>query len=105
MTKISTVLLSIMVLMLSSCNSTKKIVYLQDKQLNVPENITNFNTIKIQPGDEISIVVSCKDPESAMLFNLLQVNNRIGQTSSSATWWFQQQCQRPGLDLQGQHIR
>ncbi len=85
MTKISTVLLSIMVLMLSSCNSTKKIVYLQDKQLNVPENITNFNTIKIQPGDEISIVVSCKDPESAMLFNLLQVNNRIGQTSSSAT--------------------
>lgn len=76
-------LLVIAALAVSSCNSTKEVVYLQDKVLNTPETISNLNTIKIQPGDQISIVVSCKDPETAMVFNLITVNNQLSGSSMS----------------------
>ena len=48
---------------LASCNSSKKVLYMQDATVNVPERIVNLNEIKVQPGDKITIMVSCKDPE------------------------------------------
>ena len=39
-----------------------------------------MNEIKVQPHDQLSIVVSCKEPELAQLFNLVQANKRVGQT-------------------------
>ena len=36
--------------------------------------------ITVQPKDQISIVVSSKDPELAALFNLTRVQQRVGST-------------------------
>jgi polysaccharide export outer membrane protein len=60
--------LLLMTVLLSACNSQKKIVYMQDinnvnKSVKVPE-------LTIQPQDMLSIVVSSKEPELALPFNL-----------------------------------
>lgn len=46
------------------------------------EFVVNLNEIRIQPKDKLSIVVSCKEPELARLFNLVQATNRVGQENS-----------------------
>ena len=59
---------------LASCNSSKKVLYMQDVAVDVPEEIANMHEIKVQPGDKITIVVSCMDgvfkqiiPDKALL--------------------------------------
>lgn len=62
---------------LCACNSTKQIVYMQDMQPVTDQVIANLNTIKVQPGDVLSIIVTCKDPKLASLFNLISSTNRL----------------------------
>ena len=64
-------LLLLPAIMSVSCNSSKNVVYLQDLVPNQTEVIANLNEIKIQPRDQISITVSCREPEIANLFNLV----------------------------------
>lgn len=64
--------------LLSSCNTSKKIVYFQDVKLNHPEMIEVARDITVQPKDQISIMVSSKDPQLAALFNLTRVQYRAG---------------------------
>lgn len=52
---------------------------MQNSVVEQESEVLNINEIKVQPHDQISIVVSCKEPELAQLFNLVQANNRIGQ--------------------------
>ncbi|MDE7407896.1 MAG: polysaccharide biosynthesis/export family protein, partial [Muribaculaceae bacterium] len=74
---------------LTSCNSSKKVLLMQDAEFNVPVEITNVNKIKVEPQDQISIVVSCKDPDIASLFNLITSQRLIYPgsqiTNSSST--------------------
>ncbi len=72
-----------LMLLASSCSSPKNIAYLQNASYGQEEVIVNLNKIKIQPQDKLSIVVSCKEPELARLFNLVQANNSVGQDSGS----------------------
>lgn len=58
------------VLLLTSCTSSKKILYLQDVVYNQPETIKKTKDIILQPKDMISILVSCKEPQLASMFNL-----------------------------------
>ena len=67
----------------SSCSTPKNIAYFQDAAYGKEEAVVNMNTIKVQPQDRLSIVVSCKEPELARLFNLVQTQNRVGQESST----------------------
>lgn len=57
--------------LLASCQSYKKVPYLQDagvvKDINQQENLYDA---KIMPKDLLTIVVSCTSPELAMPFNL-----------------------------------
>lgn len=53
-----------------SCNTSKKIIYLQDAELDKPEEITSVQTIVIEPKDMLSIIVSSTDPEISKIFNL-----------------------------------
>lgn len=70
-----------------SCSSPKQIVYMQDLQPQTDQVVANLNTIKVQPGDVLSIIVSCKDPKLAQLFNLMAPTNRIyGSSSSDVTY-------------------
>ena len=55
---------------LSSCSSTRNIVYLSDLKGNeYSEEIKNRNDPKIQPDDILSITISSLNPESNLLFN------------------------------------
>ena len=64
--------------LLTSCNTSKEIIYFQDVQVNSPEAIAPPQDITVQPKDQISIIVSSKDPELAALFNLARVQYRVG---------------------------
>jgi len=55
---------------LVSCQHGKNITYLQNAASNPTENTIANPGIKIQPKDQLSIVVSSKDPELASSFNL-----------------------------------
>ena len=61
----------IVVFLLASCQSYKKVPYLQDagvvKDINQQENLYDA---KIMPKDLLTIVVSCTSPELAVPFNL-----------------------------------
>lgn len=78
-------LLAIAVLTACACSTPSKVVYFQDtstydKSFSVPSE-----PIKIQPADKISILVNCKDPQLAYLFNLPYVSRFLGSTNESAS--------------------
>ena len=56
---------------LGSCASSKKVVYLQDIQPNVSIMLQEVQSIRLQPGDKISIVIHSRDRELVSIFNLL----------------------------------
>ena len=68
------------IVLLTSCNTSKEIIYFQDIVVNQPETISGARDITVQPKDQISIMVSSKDPQLAALFNLTRVQYRAGST-------------------------
>lgn len=63
-------LFGLVALLMSSCNTSKEIIYLQDVRLESPEEIKAAETITIEPKDMLSIVVSSSQPDAARIFNL-----------------------------------
>ena len=63
---------------LSSCGSTKDIAYFQNKIVDQPELIDKHAGIVIQPKDQLSIIVSCRNPEQVAMFNLPVVSYYAG---------------------------
>lgn len=61
-----------------SCNTYRKINYLQDIVPDKAERIAINKGILIQPKDMISIVVSSKNPELALIFNLPVISYQAG---------------------------
>lgn len=76
--------LTLLLTMLASCKTEEKILYFQDIVVNQPEEIQGARTITVQPKDQISIVVSSKDPQLAALFNLTRIQLRAGVTDLSS---------------------
>ncbi|MGM9697692.1 MAG: polysaccharide biosynthesis/export family protein [Prevotella sp.] len=76
----------ILVGMLSSCNTSEKILYFQDVVVNKPEVIAATRDITLQPKDQISIIVSSKDPELAALFNLTRAQYRAGYATLNSAY-------------------
>lgn len=70
-------------LILSSCSTTNKILYLQDQPIGIEKAINETKYITVQPQDQLSIVVSSKDPELAIIFNLPRVQQNIGQNNTN----------------------
>lgn len=64
--------------LLTACNTSQKIVYFQDVGSNQSTPIENVKDITLQPKDQISILVSSKDPQLAALFNLTRAQYRAG---------------------------
>ena len=67
---------------LSSCAPVKDIAYFQNKVINEPEKIDKHAGIVIQPKDMLSIVVSSRNPELALMFNLMMVQQTPGSEVS-----------------------
>lgn len=67
--------------MLSSCGSSKEVVYFQDLKPGESEiTLPEVQTITVQPEDKISIIVNSRDPQLTDLFNLPYVNRQLGQS-------------------------
>lgn len=74
------------ILLFSSCNASKDVLYFQDLKPGESEIQTVVSSpIRICPGDEISIIVSCRDPQIAMLFNLPNVRMQLNQVSTTGS--------------------
>jgi polysaccharide biosynthesis/export protein len=68
----------------TSCNTTRKIVYLQDIAQKPIQKVTE-NDIVAQDKDNISIIVSSKDPQLAAMFNLPRISNYAGNAIGAAS--------------------
>lgn len=75
--------IAICAILLSSCKTQEKILYFQDIQLNKNEPVVGSRDIRLQPKDQISIIVNSKDPQLAALFNLATASTQVGSTGIS----------------------
>ena len=72
-------------LLLGSCSTPQNISYFQDIETGTVINPSTQMDIRVQPEDKLSIIVTTQDPALSQLFNLVTVQNRLGQTTSSTT--------------------
>ena len=70
-------------LLMSSCATVKDIAYFQNKLVDQPEKIDKHAGIVIQPKDQLSIVVSSRNPELVAMFNLGMVQYQQGSEITS----------------------
>ena len=69
---------------LASCSTQKYLTYLQDMEYGVPYEVEQpMQEIHLQPGDQLSITVSCKQPELALPFNIM--SGSISQDGTGST--------------------
>lgn len=64
--------------LLTSCGQVKDIAYFQNKVVDNPEMIDKHAGIVIQPKDMLSIIVSSRNPELSVMFNLPVVTYQAG---------------------------
>lgn len=76
--------LLIVATLLSSCNSSRKVVYFQDVANNESLPVGSDYEIRIQPADMLGIVVNSKDHELAAPFNLPMVYHQ-GEGGNTGT--------------------
>ncbi|MBR2352712.1 MAG: polysaccharide biosynthesis/export family protein [Alistipes sp.] len=65
--KLGTLIATIAIL--ASCNSTKRVTYLQDVTNESIISLAGNGQIRIKPHDRLTVIVSSKDPELAAPFN------------------------------------
>lgn len=71
-----------MAALLFACATPTNIAYLQDVKQGTTLTPPAGSSIRLKPMDQISIVVSCRDPQIAAMFNLPMYTRRIGEMSS-----------------------
>lgn len=67
----------------TSCGQVKDIAYFQNKIVDSPEKIDKHAGIVIQPKDMLSIIVSSRNPELVVMFNLPVVSYQAGSEITS----------------------
>ena len=65
----------------TSCMSSKKILYLQDMTQNSQVYLEDQFQAVISPYDELTILISCHEPELAKPFNITSLQNNISTTN------------------------
>ena len=72
------------ILALSSCGSSKEVVYFQDLRPGETEiKLPEVKAITVRPEDKISIIVNSRDPQLTDLFNLPIMSRQLGQSLRS----------------------
>lgn len=68
-----------------SCSAPSQVTYFQDLRPGESEQkVVAATEIKVRPGDKLSIIVNCRDPQLTQLFNLPYVGQQIGQGAVTA---------------------
>ncbi len=71
------------VLLFSACNSSEKVLYLQDARSGQVINTPEVQALKLMPGDRVSVVVtSSSTPQIAQQFNLPIVTVQAGSVAN-----------------------
>ena len=70
---------------LASCKVPKDITYMQGFENGQTEAVVPPVRITVQPDDKLAIVVTSKDPELAVAFNLAIAQYRIGTGTNGST--------------------
>jgi len=74
-------LVAMMAVGLASCKAPENIVYLQDVQSQDQLSVSALQMIRIRPGDQLSIIVSSRNPELCNIFNLAVPYRYVGATN------------------------
>ena len=80
------------VVLCTSCASSKKVVYLQDVVPLKQQDIEQKYEVYIHNDDLLAIMVNSKNPELALPFNMPMVTYQLGSESGGqqrvlAIWW------------------
>ena len=75
---------AVAVVLLAGCKTQREVTYFQDLKVNSPQFIDSIGTVRMEPDDQISIIVSCKEPQLAALFNLVRAQSRVGMTAQGS---------------------
>ena len=70
-----------LVLILSSCASNKKIIYLNEAAAGTTSSLVEYQN-KLQPDDNLIITVTADEPTLAAPFNLMYVNSQTSQLTN-----------------------
>lgn len=90
------------VIFLASCQSYKKVPYLQDAEvINQAQQLETLYDAKIMPKDLLTIVVSCTNPELAVPFNLVAATPASVATNGSSYTTSQPALQQYLVDNDG----
>jgi polysaccharide export outer membrane protein len=84
------IIILVIAAMFQSCDTWRKVVYFQDFPNQSVEDITPTAGIVIQPKDMLSIVVSSKNPELVLPFNLPVVSYQAGSEIFSGSGYANQ---------------
>jgi polysaccharide export outer membrane protein len=68
--------------LLVACSTPANIVYFQDAPHNAELTPLKVDYIRLQPTDQISIVVNSRDPQVASMFNLPYYGKRLAESQS-----------------------
>jgi len=68
--------------MLASCKAPENVEYFQDMYDNSSVQLAKQEMITIHPLDQISIIVNCRDPQIASMFNKPYYTHNIGATQT-----------------------
>lgn len=80
--KFSSILaIAALTLAISSCKAPEDIVYLQDLTGQQQVQTADLSMIRIHPGDQLSIIVSSRNPELCNIFNLAVPYRYVGATT------------------------
>ena len=82
---IRAVVLSGAMALLFACSTPTNIAYIQDVREGTILTPPPASAIRLKPMDQISIIVSCRDPQVAAMFNLPTYTRRIGEQSNLST--------------------
>lgn len=80
------VFLLLIVAISASCATQQQISYFQDVRPNVEFGYVEGKSVTVQPEDMLSIVVSSKNPELAVLFNLPRIQQLAGDNSTLTSY-------------------
>ncbi len=68
--------------LLAACSTPANIVYFQDAPHNEEFSPLKIDYIRLQPTDQISVVVNSRDPQVASMFNLPYYGKRLAESQS-----------------------
>ena len=92
-------IITLLCFVLVSCNTSKKVAYVQDVANGATKNVTPYQGVVIKPKDVVSIVVSGKNPESVVVYNLPLVTYQVA--NAEMAYGYQQKMLGYLVDMDG----